>query len=287
VVTEEAQQAQDIVLGMFFTSSHPTTALFDSGASHSFISSAVVAKYHMPVSIMKHTMLVSSPGGEMRTKHICLAVTITIKGVDSLANLIILDYKGMDIILGIDWLRKHDGVILCAKRVVRLTTENVTTVEFSAVMTTDQTSMLNQVHGNSLEEIWVVQEYQDIFPEELPGVPPDHNIEFIIDLLPRAPHISKRPYRMPVNELLELKKQIVELQSKGFICPISSPWGAPVLFVEKKDGTQRMCADYRSLNEVTIKNKYPIPRIKDMFDQMKGEVSFPRLTCDRVTTNWR
>jgi hypothetical protein len=116
-------------------------------------------------------------------------------------------------------------------------------------------------------------------------VPPDHNIEFIIDLLPRAPHISKRPYRMPVNELLELKKQIVELQSKGFICPISSPWGAPVLFVEKKDGTQRMCADYRSLNEVTIKNKYPIPRIKDMFDQMKGEVSFPRLTCDRVTTN--
>jgi hypothetical protein len=153
VVTEEAQQAQDIVLGMFFTSSHPTTALFDSGASHSFISSAVVAKYHMPVSIMKHTMLVSSPGGEMRTKHICLAVTITIRGVDSLANLIILDYKGMDIILGIDWLRKHDGVILCAKRVVRLTTENVTTVEFSAVMTTDQTSMLNQVHGNSLEEI--------------------------------------------------------------------------------------------------------------------------------------
>jgi hypothetical protein len=79
---------------------------------------------------------------------------------------------------------------------------------------------------------------------------------------------------MPVNELVELKKQIAELQSKGFIHPISSPWGAPVLFAEKKDGTQRMCVDYRSLNEVTIKNKYPLPRIEDLFDQMKGASIF-------------
>jgi hypothetical protein len=136
---------------MFFTISHPATILFDLAASHSFISSAFVAKYHPPMSIMKHTMLVSSPGGEMRTKHICPAVSITIRGVDFLANLIILDSKGIDIILGMDWLRKYDGVILCAKQAIRLTTKNDTTVEFSIVMTTDQTSMLNQVHGNSLE----------------------------------------------------------------------------------------------------------------------------------------
>jgi hypothetical protein len=98
---------------------------------------------------MKHTMLVTSPGGEMRTKHICPAFSITIRGVNFLANLIILDSKGIDIILGTDWLRKYDRVILC----VRLTTKHGTTVEFSAIMTTDQTSMLNQVHGNSLEEI--------------------------------------------------------------------------------------------------------------------------------------
>jgi hypothetical protein len=97
-------------------------------------------------------------------------------------------------------------------------------------------------------------------------MPPDRDIEFLIELLPGTPPISKRPYRMPVNELVELKKQIAELQAKGFIRPSSSPWGAPVLFVEKKDGTQRMCVNYRSLNEVTIKNKYPLPRIEDLFD---------------------
>jgi hypothetical protein len=104
-------------------------------------------------------------------------------------------------------------------------------------MTTDQTSMLNQVHGNSLEEIWVVQENPNVFPEELSGMPPDCDIEFIIDLLPGTPPISKRPYRMPINELVEWKKQIAELQLKGFIHPSSSPWGAPALFIEKKDGT--------------------------------------------------
>jgi hypothetical protein len=115
VTTKEAQQAQDVVLGMFFASSHPATTLFDSGASHSFISSTFIAKHHLRMSIMKHTMLVNSPGGEMRTKHICPAVSITIRGVEFLASLIILDFKGIDIILGMDWLRKYDRVIMCAK----------------------------------------------------------------------------------------------------------------------------------------------------------------------------
>jgi hypothetical protein len=108
-------------------------------------------------------------------------------------------------------------------------------------------------------------------------MPPDRDIEFIIELLPGMPHISKRPYRMPLNELVELKKQIAKLQSKGFICPSSSPWGAPVLFVEKKDKTQWMCVDYRSLNEVTIKNKYPLLKIEDLFDQMKGASVFSKI----------
>jgi hypothetical protein len=141
-------------------------------------------------------------------------------------------------------------------------------------MQVDQASLLNQVQGTSLEEIRVVQEYPDVFLEDLPGMPPDHDIEFIIDLLPGTPPISKRPYRMPVNELLVLKKQIAQLQSKGLICPSSSTWGAPMLFVEKKGTTQQICVDYRSLNEVTIKNKYPLPWIKDVFNQMKGASVF-------------
>jgi hypothetical protein len=124
---------------------------------------------------------------------------------------------GIDIILGMDWLRKYDGVILCAKRAIRLTKEDGTIVEFNATMQADQASLLNQVQGTSLEGIRVVQEYPDLFSKELLGMPPDHDIEFLIELLPGTPPISKRAYRMPVNELVELKKQIFELQAKGFI----------------------------------------------------------------------
>jgi hypothetical protein len=191
-------------------------------------------------------------------------------------NLIIQDFKGIDIILGMDWLRKYDRVILCAKRAIRLTKEDGTVVEFNAAMQEDQARLLNQVQGTSLEEIRVVQEYPNVFPEELPGMPPDRGIEFIIELLLGTPPISKRPYRIPINELAELKKQIAEMQLKGFICPSSSPSGALVLFVEKKDETQRMCVDYHSLNEVTIKNKYPLPWIEDLFDQMKGASDFSK-----------
>jgi hypothetical protein len=131
--------------------------------------------------------------------------------------------------------------------------------------------------GTSIEDIQIVNEYPNVFPDELPGMPPERDIEFIIELLPRIAPIAKRPYRMGVNELAELKKQIRELQDKGYVQPSSSPWGAPVLFVEKKDGTQRMCIDYRSLNEVTIKNKYTVPRINDLFDQLKGACVFSKI----------
>jgi hypothetical protein len=166
---------------------------------------------------------------------------------------------------------------LCAKRAIRLTKEDGTIVEFNATIQAEQVSLLNKVQGTSLNEIRIALEYRDVFPEDLIGMPPNRDIEFVIELLPGTPPISKRPYRMPVNELVELTKQIAELQSKGFIHNSSSPWGAPVLFMEKKDRTQRMCMDYRSLNEVTIKNKYPLPRIKDLFDQMKGASVFSKI----------
>jgi hypothetical protein len=137
--------------------------------------------------------------------------------------------------------------------------------------------MLSQMKVTTLEDILVVQKYPDVFPEELPSMPPDRDIEFLIELLPGTPPISKRPYRMPINELVELKKQLPKLQAKGFIHPSSSPWGAPMLFVEKKDGTQWMCIKYRQLNEATIKNKYPLLRIEDLFNQMKGASVFSKI----------
>jgi hypothetical protein len=113
----------------------------------------------------------------------------------------------------------------------------------------------------------VVNKFPDVFPKELPSIPPDRDIEFVIELKPSTTPIYKTPYRMATPELAELKEHIKELLEKGFIHPSSSPWGAPAIFVPKKDGTQRLSVDYHALNEVTIKNKYPPPRIDDMFDR--------------------
>jgi hypothetical protein len=123
----------------------------------------------------------------------------------------------------------------------------------------------------------VVKDFLDVFPEELLGMPPDREVEFVIDLLPGTTPISKRPYKMSVEELKELKKQLIELQKAGYIRPSSPPWGALVLFVQNKDGSQWMCVDYRSLNDVTVKNKYPLPRIEDLFDQMRGARVFLKI----------
>jgi hypothetical protein len=154
MTSDEAQQAQDVVLGMFLTSSHPAIVLFDSGASHSFITSIFVTKHNLPIRNMKHTMIVRLPGGEMRTKIICATVSISIKGVDFPSNLILLDSKGIDIILGMDWLSKYDGVIQCAKKAVRLTKKDGTIVEFLAAVQANHASMLSKMKVAALEQIW-------------------------------------------------------------------------------------------------------------------------------------
>jgi hypothetical protein len=120
--------------------------------------------------------------------------------------------------------------------------------------------------ANLLEAIRVVSEFPDVFPEELPGMPPERKVEFVIELEPGTTPISKRAYRVSRPELVELKKQTDKLLEKAYIGPSTSPRAALVLFVEKKDGSKRMFIDYRALNEVTIKNKYPLPRIEYLFD---------------------
>ena len=120
----------------------------------------------------------------------------------------------------------------------------------------------------SISDVPVACEFPDIFPDELPGLPPHREIEFYIDVVSDTASISMPPYRMATAELKELKEQLQYLLDKGFIRHSTSSWGAPVLFVKKKDGTLRLCIDYRELNKVTIKNKYPLPRIDDLFDQL-------------------
>jgi hypothetical protein len=125
--------------------------------------------------------------------------------------------------------------------------------------------------------IHVVSEFSDVFPDDLPGMPPDRDIDFSIDLLPGIAPITKRPYCMAPVEHEEVKKTIDELLAKGYIHHSFSPWAFPVLLVEKKDGAKRMCVDYRDLNAVTIKNKHPLPRIEDLFDQLQGACVFSKI----------
>ena len=136
---------------------------------------------------------------------------------------------------------------------------------------------LDGVEEKTLFDVPVVCEYSDVFLEELPWLPPNRDIEFAIDLMPGTTPIAKRPYRMLVEELVELKKQLKELLDKEYIQPSASPWGSPVLFVKKKDRSMRMCIDYRSLNAVTIKNKYPLPRIDDLLDELQKAKFFSKI----------
>jgi hypothetical protein len=136
---------------------------------------------------------------------------------------------------------------------------------------------VNQLDDSHGSVVPVVNEFPNVFPEELPGMPLDRDIEFVIELMPGTSPIYKTPYRMATPELAELKEHIKELLEKGFIYPSSSPWGTPVIFVLKKDGTQRLCVDYRALNEVTVKNKYPLPRIDDLFNQLHGTCVFSKI----------
>jgi hypothetical protein len=153
-----------------------------------------------------------------------------------------LESKGIDVILGMDWLGKHKMLIDCAKKSLKLTTSDGKELEFIAesVVTTKgivNHAKINQLGASQGSEVLVVNKFPDVFPEELTGMPPDRDIEFVIELKPGTAPIYKTPFRITTPELAELKEHIRELLEKGFIRPSSSPWGAPVIFVPKKDGT--------------------------------------------------
>jgi hypothetical protein len=196
-------------------------------------------------------------------------------GVDFVTNLIVLKSKGIAIIIGMDWLSKHKVLIDCAKKSIKLTTPDKKELEYVAEPVVTAKGVANRVKLNQLDVgqgsmVPVVNEFLDVFPEELLSMPPNRDIELMIDLMPDTAPIYKNPYRMATPQLVELKEHIKELLETGYSRPSSSSWGAPVIFVLKKDGTQRLCMDYRALNEVTVKNKYPLPRIDDLFDQLWG-----------------
>jgi hypothetical protein len=207
-------------------------------------------------------MIVQIPESQVRAHLSCEGIPIVIHGVSFQADLIILGTKGLDVVLGMDWMSKYIGHIYFAWKTITVTSSDGVQIEHIVTMPSRKAYYKKSISGPTLDQVPVACEYPDIFPEELPGMPPDRDIEFIIELIPGTAPIAQRPYRMNPQELEELKKQLADMLSKGLIRPSASPWGSPVLFMDKRDGTIRLCMDYCKLNEVTIKNKYPLQRLK-------------------------
>ena len=200
-----------------------------------------------------------------------------------------LPLKNMDVIFGMDWMLTFGVNINCLTK--SITFSKPVAEESGRFLTAEQVkksldgeasvfmmfASLKERGEKGVSDLPVVQEFPEVFPDDVSDLPPEREVEFAIDLVPGTNPISIAPYRMSASELGELKKQLEELLEKQFIRPSVSPWGAPVLLVKKKDGSMRLCVDYRQLNKVTIKNRYPLPRIDDLMDQLVSAVVFSKI----------
>ncbi|KAL0536830.1 hypothetical protein IC582_025792 [Cucumis melo] len=238
---QEAEDAPDVITGTILICNVPADVLFDPGATHSFVSSIFLTKLNRMLEPLSEGLAIYTLVGDVLLVNEALRnYEVLVEGISLLVDLLPLELQRK-------WFSENQALLKW---------------------------FLEKLKP---EDVPVVKEFLDVFLDDLSGLPPDREIEFTIELLPGTAPISQAPYRMAPSELKELKMQLQELVDKGYIRPTVSPWGAPVLFVKKKDGTLRLCIDYRQLNKVTIRNKYPLPRIDDLFDQLRGAALFSKI----------
>ncbi|RVW59010.1 Transposon Tf2-2 polyprotein [Vitis vinifera] len=262
----DAQATSDVVTGTLRIHTLFARVLIDPGSTHSFVSVSFAGLLGLPVASMDFDLIVATPMGDSVVASRMLRNCIVMIGYREMpVDLVLLDLQDFDVILGMDWLASYHASVDCFEKRVTFSIPGQPKFSFEGK------------HVDRPLHIPIVREYPDVFPEDLPGLPPEREVEFTIDLVPGTGPMSKAPYRMAPVELKELKVQLQELLDKGFIRPSVSPWGAPVLFVKKKDGSMRLCIDYRELNKVTVRNKYPLPRIDDLFDQLQGACVFSKI----------
>ncbi|KAL4025983.1 hypothetical protein IC575_014389 [Cucumis melo] len=259
---QEAEDAPDVITGTILICNVLADVLFDPGATHSFVSSIFLTKLNRMLEPLSEGLAIYTPVGDVLLVNEMLRnCEILVEGISLLVDLLPLKFQRKEVVF------RKPGF---AKVVFREIAEE----ELYSVSCTHRSSAERKVKP---EDVSVMKEIIDVFPDDLSGLPADREIEFTIELLPGTAPISQAPYRMAPNELKELKMQLQELVDKGYIRPSVSPWGAPVLFVKKKDGTFRLCIDYRQFKKVTIRNKYPLPRIDDLFDQLRGAALFSKI----------
>jgi hypothetical protein len=271
-------EGEPVMMGTFLVANYPAVILFDYGASYTFISKNFLEKHCIPCTESREGFIIHSPGGRIFTKEVVFHIPVTLAEREFPTNMIVLKGQDIDVILGMNWLAHHKAIINTDLRTIRLSHgHEEIQLSIPIAVPAKPPGRVYETIVQEIQNISVVCEFPDVFPEDLPGLPPERHVEFVIELKPDTAPISRRSYRMPPNELAELKTQLQDLLEKGFIRPSSSPWGCPRIFVKKKDKTLRMCMDYRPLNEVTIKNKYPLPRIDILFNQLTGARVFSKI----------
>jgi hypothetical protein len=270
-------EGERVLVGTFSLNGHPIIILFDSGATHDFISKAYTQKHNLPIAHTHTPYKISTPGGNIITKQVILSIPLNLAGKLYKTSLIILDGQGIDVILGMSWMKEHKALLDTATRIVQLSTpaHGMVTLQLSSLAIVAPS--VQHTTTQNLEDVPVAREFPDVFPDDLPGMPPDRDVESTIELQPGTTPISRQPYKMTPKELAELKVQLKELLDKGYIHPTSSPWGCPALFVKKKDQSLRLSVNYQPLNIVTIKNKYPLPHIDILFDQLVSVKIFSKV----------
>ncbi|GJY31652.1 reverse transcriptase domain-containing protein [Tanacetum coccineum] len=276
----EVVQDPNVVTGTLSLNDHFVTVLFDSGTDFSFISTKFAPLLNVKPSIVNPGYVIEVANGKkVKVDRIICDCKLELGSSLFSINLIPLGHGSFDVIVGMDWLSQHKVVIVCHEKVVEIPIDDGRILRVHGERAVGITKALKSAKEDEpkLGDITVVRDFEDVFPEYLAGLPPQRQVEFRIDLVPRATPIAKSLYRLAPSEMQELSGQLQELQDKGFIRPSHSSWGVPVLFVKKKDGSLHMCIDYRELNKLTIKNRYPLPRIDDLFDQLQGSRYFSKI----------
>ncbi|GKC31063.1 putative reverse transcriptase domain-containing protein [Tanacetum coccineum] len=243
-----------------------------TGRAFATITNPVRKEYTEPSNLGFSYEIKIASGQLVEISKVIRGCKLEIEGHTFDIDLILFGYGIFDVIIRMDWLSRHKAEIVCHEKVFRIPLPNGEMLRVLGERPEEKVrhSKSVKVKEQKLKDIVVVRNFFKVFPDDLSGLPSSQEIEFHIDLIPRATPVAKSPYRLAPSEMEELSSQLRELQEKVFIRPSSSPRGAPLLFIKKKDGSFRMCIDYRELNKLTIKNHYPLPRIDDLFDQLQG-----------------
>ncbi|GJZ25120.1 putative reverse transcriptase domain-containing protein [Tanacetum coccineum] len=270
---DEARQDKNIMTGMFTLNSHFATTLFDTSADYSFVSTTFIPLLGLEPSELGFKYEIEIASGQLvEIDKVIKGCKLEIEGHVFDIDLIPFGYMSFDVSIGMGWLSTYKAEIICHEKVVRISLPDGKVLRVVGERREEKARLLMSAKASDKkqEEIVVVRDFPKVFPNDLSGLPPIREIGFRIELTPRATPVAKSPYSLAPSELEEFSGQLKELQDKCFIRQSLSPWGAPMLFAKKKDGSFRMCIYYRELNKLIVNNRYPLPRIDDLFDQLQG-----------------